>query len=1671
MHARAAVSGGRRWEIDRKYFESGKNNGLKSHSFYFKNNHFPQIKICANYLSTCDNLLRAFFYLRALLFLTKFFFKMKQYLLVFGLVLSFLGQINAQLPDGTIAPDWTETSITGQSYNLYTMLNQGKVVYLDFSATWCGPCWNYHNTHALRDVYDVHGPAGDNKARVFFIEGDGSTNTACLSGPSGCVGGTQGNWVAGTTYPIIDDNNENTTAAYAIAFFPTIYGVCPMNKLVYEIGQLSAAGLWNWQAAVCPPFMITSNPVVTNVLCFGQTNGAIVQTPTNGVGPYTYQWSNGATTKNLTGLTGGTFSLTITDANANTGVVGPIVVNGPSAPLTVTTFTQTNPGCGGQLGAITVTASGGTADYSYQWSNGGQTAEITGLAPGLYSCTVTDDNNCTKTYQNTLVAPVLPTAAIATPTTLTCTNSQQTLNGNGSSQGNQYTYSWTATGGGNIVSGATTLTPIVNAGGNYSLQVTNEDNNCVKVANTVVSASITPPTANAGANSAITCQNPTRVLTGSGSTGGSFSYQWTATNGGNIVSGSSSLSPTVNAAGTYTLVVTNSANGCTANSATIVTNNSQIPTLAVTGGTLNCTANQVILAANSNQTVSYAWSGPNGYTSILQNPTVDVSGNYALVITNTGSGCTNSATATVVSNTTIPTVSATGGAITCVANNVILAGNSSATGSTFAWAGPDNYTSNLQNPTANLIGAYTVLVTAPNGCTSSAAANISSNTTTPNAAAGNDLSLNCNATQQTLNGSNSSQGNNYLYNWTTTNGNIVSGPNTLTPVVNAAGNYSLQVTNTDNGCTSTDAAIIVANTPPAAAISASQNVACFGGNNGSATVSTTGGNGSFSFVWSNGNTTQTTSNLVAGTYSVTATDGENCAANTTITVTQPSALAANASATAQQNIGQNNGSATANPTGGASNYTYLWSNNQTSQTISNLAPGSYSVVVTDANGCTSSQTVTVNSVGCALAATTSQLNVACFGGNNGSATANVAGANLPVTYLWSNGQTAQTANNLTAGDYSVQILDNAGCPATLAVTIAQPNNLSANASSTNESSTGGNNGSATANPTGGTGIYTYLWSNNATTQTISNLAPGNYSVAVSDANGCISNQNVTIGSFSCALQPTVINTQVSCFNGNNGQSTVTLGGGVAPFSYVWSNGQTTATAQNLAAGQYSVAISDATGCAISEAVIITQPTELAVSAAQTNVQCPSETTGEIVLSVAGGSSNYTFLWSNGATTSTVSNLTAGIYSAIVTDGNGCTASKSATILSNDTQMPQLSIKNIIVPIDDNGIAAISGAAFDDGSTDNCGISTWSVSQNSFDCGQLGAQQVLVTAADANGNSATQSGTVTIVDTKAPTLTCPNSISTGACQPMVVYNYPSALDNCLSLGGQWNQPSGLPSGTAFPIGVTNNTFTYTDASGNVGECSFEVVVLALPSVSANVVNPVSCFGGNNGSVSTAVLGGNAPFSYVWSNGQITETANNLAAGTYSVIVSDASGCSIASNSVVLTSPETIQIQVNSVINDINNAGIGSISISTNGGTAGYSYNWTLNGAPFSDKEDLVGLQMGAYVCVVTDANGCFVSSQTIVVQNSVATSEPNWAKGLLISPNPTSGQLQIAFKNQLTRDFSVQLFDVNGQILRSENFDGAQSTISLNYSDVPTGVYLMAVRNDVELITRRIVITR
>ncbi len=1165
-----------------------------------------------------------------------------------------------------------------------------------------------------------------------------------------------------------------------------------------------------------PPPVEANITDVTNVACFGGNTGSITVEASGGVPPYTYLWSNGQNGSTAINLVAGNYTVTVTGssgsgtATATASVTQPPILNISASVAGIIT-------CAQEFVTVTANTTGGTPSYTYEWSNGTTGNPTTYDEPGSHSVTVTDNNGCTRTASfgiNSNTNP--PNANAGPPGTLTCTQTTTTLNGAGSSTGPNISYLWTASNGGNIVSGGTTLTPTVNAAGTYTIQVTNNTNGCTATASTTVSSNIDPPNVSASGGT-LTCTTTSLTITANSNTP-NVTYSWSGPGGFT----SNQQNPTVNLAGNYVVTVTNPANSCTNTATATVNQNNTPPTAdATVNGPLTCATTSVQLNLSTNAaSPTFAWTGPGGFSSTVQNPTVNIPGNYIGTVTNTANGCVKSDTVTVSQNITPPGASATvSGQINCTNATVQLSGSSPSQPVTYAWTGPNGFTSSQQNPTVNTPGTYNLTVNwTTNGCTSTASVNVVQNTTPPTASIAAPPNLNCNTTTVQLNATNSSQGANFTYLWTTTNGNIVSGSTTLTPIVDEPGAYNLLVTNTANGCTAT-ASTTVSQTPAVTASASATNVSCNGSTNGTATVTPGGGAGTFTYAWSNGGNTASISNLAAGTYTVTVTDGENCSATATATVTQPNILLANAAATAETSNGANNGTASAAPTGGTPAYTYLWNNGDTTAAISNLAPGNYTVTVTDANSCTAVQTVTVNSFNCNITATISATNVTCNGANNGSATANVTGGAQPITYNWSNSGTTQTISNLSPGAYSVSILDGNGCPAVLTTNITEPPILTANATATAETSQGANDGTATAQPTGGTTPYSYAWNNGGTTATITGLAPGSYTVTVTDENDCTTTQTVVVNSFNCTATANISAINVSCPGGSDGQATVTLNGGTLPFDYLWSNGDTTATTSNLTADTYSVSVTDADNCVISQSV-----------------------------------------------------------------------------------------------------------------------------------------------------------TIVVLDTIEPAINCPaNIVRCGA--DLVGYSNPTISDNCNLAGAQPVLLSGLSSGSAFNDGVTLQVFQVTDASGNTAQCSFTVTVNPLPDV-----------------------------------------------------------------------------KLDTVVNDLNGEGVGSINITPSGGTGSYEFSWLKDGVFYSNEEDLDSLSAGVYLLTMTDSVGCEVILAAITITNIVGTNEPSPTASVRLWPNPTQTAFRLEMNN--LQPVSAQIFNPQGRLI--QNLEIGSLTNEIPVAHLPSGLYYLKV---------------
>ena len=673
--------------------------------------------------------------------------------------------------------------------------------------------------------------------------------------------------------------------------------------------------------------------------------------------------------------------------------------------------------------------------------------------------------------------------------------------------------------------------------------------------------------------------------------------------------------------------------------------------------------------------------------------------------------------------------------------------------------------------------------------------------------------------------------------------------------------------------------------------------------------------------------------------------------------------------------GAANGSIDAFVEEGVAPFTYAWSKDgiagySTTEDLSNLAPGLYELVVTDANGSTDTVFATITQPA-PLTASANGTNNICFGASAGTASVTPGGGTLPYTYLWSNGATTGNISNLIAGIYSVTVTDANGCTTTGSYTVTQPNVLTALVSGTNVSCFGGSNGTASVNANGGTAPYTYLWNNVATTNSISGLVAGTYSVTVTDANGC-----TTTGSYT-VTQPTILTsvvsgTNVSCFGGANGTAAVNATGGTAPYTYLWSNAATTNSISGLVAGTYSVTVTDANGCTITGSYTVTQPTLLTAVVSGTNVSCFGGSNGTALVNANGGTSPYTYLWSNAATTSSISGLVAGNYSVTVTDANGCTITGSSTV-TQPTLLTAVATGTSTSCLNTASVAATGGT----------GSYTylWSNGATTRIISSIPAGTYSVVVTDVNGCTATASVTVTANEAFNPAASVTNvSCFGGTNGKITVTNVNAIAPFSFSINGVNFLPGTLPY-TFNNLAAGTYTIAVRDANGCTG---FVTKTISQPTLL--VVNLTSvqstCYGQSTGAINVTASGGSGALSYSWAGpgGYSSSQSNisNLATGNYIITVTDNNGCTANLNIAV---PSFNQITVSAAITNVlcRGASTGSINLTVSGGSnSGFSFAWS--GGSTSTAEDLINLGAGNYNVTITDVgSGCVTTRSYSITQ--------------------------------------------------------------------------------------------
>ena len=1066
---------------------------------------------------------------------------------------------------------------------------------------------------------------------------------------------------------------------------------------------------------------------------------------------------------------------------------------------------------------------------------------------------------------------------------------------------------------------------------------------------------------------------------------GPFSYAWNT----------GAITPGITAGpGTYTVTVTD-VNGCISPplSGTIGTN--ALPNAANAGPDLVGCVGSFPVALNGSVTnaTGGAWSGGAGtlsgtWPNVGYTPTAAElsTGNVTLTLTTTGNnGCPPASDQVTINlpnsfaNVSISHVDAgcfgtPNGSATFAPNDPTF---------TFLWNDPAGQTTAAASNLA--AGNYSVTATDAFGCTITlsttvgpgAPVGIASLTATDETCAGMG---NGTATVSASGGTPP-----YTYSWSTGG----SG----TSITAGAGTYTVSVTDANNCAPANGSITINAAAQPNAANAGPDLVGCMNALpvqlSGSVTNATggawSGGTGSFI---GNGLSPQydpSAADIASGsaTLTLTTTGNNGCpAATDQVIINLPNSFAnATITHTDATCFGGANGTATFSPN--SPTFTYLWNDPaaQTTATATGLGAGNYSVTATDAFGCTHTLTTGIGPIAAVSIASLTATDETCAGNGNGSATVVATGGTAPYTYAWNNGANGASIT-AGAGTYTVIVTDANNCaPASGSITInalAQPNQADAGPDLVGcmGSFPIALNGSVTNAPggswSGGNGTYSGAWPTVGYTPSASEIAVGNVTLTLSTTGntGCPpASDQLLINLPNSFANTTVSATNATCSGSTTGSASV--GPANVSFTYLWNDpaGQTTATANALAAGSYSVTVTDSYGCTVVLNSTVSQPNAITLaSLTATDETCAGNANGTATAAAAGGTTPYTYTWSNGASGPSITSG-AGTYTVSVTDANGCVPA-TGTITINATGQPNQAnagpdlvgcLNSLPVTLNGSVTNATSGVWSGGAGTV---LGSGPAAQYMPSTGEIatgGVTLTLTTTGNSTCPPASDQAFIALSNAFLNATLTPTQVTcNGAANGSIAYS-PALVGNTY----QWNDPQAQATPTAANLVPGTWTVTVTDALGCTTSLSATITQPpALAIVSLNTT-PVSCNGGTNGTANVQVSGGTPAYSIAWASGQSTATIVAMPAGAVSVQVTDANGCIAQANATIAQpSPIVVTAQVPDTV--CVNA-LTTLAAQASGGTGTLNYNW----GPLGNGSTVtVAFATSQSVqLTVSDQNGC------------------------------------------------------------------------------------------------------
>lgn len=1103
--------------------------------------------------------------------------------------------------------------------------------------------------------------------------------------------------------------------------------------------------------------------------------------------------------------------------------------------------------------------------------------------------------------------------------------------------------------------------------------------------------------------------------------------------------------------GNYSLTVTDH-NGC-ANTGSVALSEPDVLAVSETHTHVTCfgLCNGTISINVTGGTAPYlySWSGPSGYTSAAEDISGLCQGTYNLTVTDFNS-CTTTLTVIITEPALLTATSIITNA-TCsgICNGSISISPSGGTAPYgYSWTGPSGYSSALEDINALCAGTYNVTITDVNSCTFSAAYSVTE--PLPVSFTETHTSLTCNGVCTGYILVTPAGGTPPLtINWST-------GSTAFEMTSLCAGTYTGTITDA-NLCTAIVTITLTEPTPLVVTPTVS-NSTCPGSCSGAISLNVSGGTPPYNYSWSGlGGTytsaSQNLSGLCPGTYDLTVTDFNGCTFTASYTITEPAAWMVNETALHVLCSGACSGSIDVTVSGATSPYTFAWSGpggfTSVNEDISSLCAGAYDVTISDAVACTYITSININEPAFLEITSHSSTNITCNGMNDGSVTVNATGGVAPMNYnIGSGNQLSGSFTGLSAGNYIVTVTDANGCTAvSTTFTIINPPALTiVSETFTNISCNGNANGTITVVASGGS--TPLMYSISAVPQPngiFTGLSEGNYTVTVTDMQGCTITSNLfTISEPVAITIDSETSTDLLCFNGNDGAITVTASGGTGGLTYNLGAGtQPSGNFTALAAGTYQVTVTDNNGCTqTSSSFVLSQPTQILLSETHTDVTVCGASDGTITLTVSGGTPTYTYAWTGPsgftAATQNLTGLEGGIYQVLVSDNNLCTATLSVSV--NETGAPMVTA----VLTQNNCFGNCAGII---ATTVTGGLSpftfVWSNSMSDDTISGLCADTYYLTVSDAAGCDAYFFAEITEPDSITATVITTNETCYALCNGTAAINASGG-----TLPYSFDIGSGAQPANSFnALCPGTYTVTITDAGACTQTVTFEIYEYTID-VNIAVVD-ISCYGLCDGIASITVNGTTGPYTYEWSNSEVTFVIANLCDGDYFLTVTDAGGCETLDTAVV-TMPDEMVVAMSST--DDFGSGDGTATASVTGGTAGYTYLWSPGG---QTTATISGLPAGTYTVTVTDSNGCIVI-ETVEVLLNVGLTEGGIEASIQVYPNPFHDILHVSIEN-LNENVVITITDISGrQVYRKEEFPCKTIENHIYFENQAEGMYFLRI---------------